>query len=177
MSGHSKWSQIRHKKGIADQKKGLVFSKFSKLISIAARKGADPEKNFELKNIIERAHAVNMPKDSIERAIKRVSDKSRAQLEELTIEAMGPESIALIITAITDNKNRTITEIKNVLNEHQYKMATPGSTMWMFDRKSQDFVPKYPLEGLNENTKINLEKILEKLDENDDIQEVYDNLL
>ena len=100
MSGHSKWSQIKHKKGVADQKKGQLFSKLSKVISMAARRGIDQVMNIELKNAVEKAREASMPKENIERAIKRVSDKNIAQLEELTIEAVGPESLALIITAV-----------------------------------------------------------------------------
>ena len=173
MSGHSKWSQIKHKKGIADQKKGQLFSKLSKVISIAARKGDDPEMNMELKNAIEKARAANMPKDNIERAIKRVSDKGATQLEELVIETIGPESLAIIITAITDNKNRTMGEVKKILSEFGYKT---GSVMWMFTKQGQEFVPQYPIEKLSEETKSNLEKLFERLDGNEDVQEVYDNL-
>src|SRR3989344_3701140 len=107
MSGHSKWSQIKRQKVIADQKKGQLFSKLSKVISIAARRGTDPSMNVELKNAIEKAKEASMPKENIEKAIKRVADKNAAQLEDLVIEAIGPESLALIFTAITDNKNRT----------------------------------------------------------------------
>jgi len=173
MSGHSRWSQIKRQKGVADQKKGQLFSKLSKVISIAARRGADPEMNMELKNTIEKAREANMPKENIERAIKRVSEKGAAQLEELAIEAIGPESLALIITAITDNKNRTMGEIKKILSEFGYKQ---GSVMWGFTKQGQEFVPQYPIENISENTKNSLEKIFEKLDDNEDVQKVYDNL-
>src|SRR3989344_5828571 len=165
MSGHSKWSQIKHKKGAADQKKGQLFSKLSKVISMAARRGPDPAMNVELKNAIEKAKEASMPKENIERAIKRVSDKNAAQLEELVIEAIGPESLALIITAITDNKNRTMAEVKKILSEFNYKQ---GSVMWGFTKQGKDFVPQYPIENLRKETKNNLEKLLEKLDDNED---------
>lgn len=176
MSGHSKWSQIRHKKGIADQKKGQLFSKLSKVISIAARRGTDPAMNVELKNAIEKAREASMPKENIERAIKRVADKNAAQLEELVIEAIGPESLALIITAISDNKNRTMAEVKKILSDFNFKVAQQGAVMWAFTKQGQEFVPKYPIENLGKDTKNNLEKLLEKLDENEDVQEIYDNL-
>ncbi|HEY4484238.1 MAG: hypothetical protein A3I24_01050 [Candidatus Harrisonbacteria bacterium RIFCSPLOWO2_02_FULL_41_13b] len=175
MSGHSKWSQIRHKKGIADQKKGRVFSKISKLISIAARKGSDPEKNMELKNAVEKARSLNMPKDNIERALKRVAEKDLAQLEELLIETVGPESVNIIITAITDNKNRTIGEIKNILSKHGVKMAQSGSIMWAFEKKNNDFVAKYPITIQDQNNKNVLDKLFEELDNNEDVQEIYTN--
>ena len=192
MSGHSKWSQIKHKKGIADQKKGQLFSKLSKVISIATRRGTDPAMNpergregsqrasasfgmnVELKNAIEKAKEASMPKENIERAIKRVADKNAAQLEELVIEAIGPESLALIITAITDNKNRTMAEVKKILTEFNYKQ---GSVMWGFTKQGKEFVPQYPIENLGEETKNNLDKLFERLDENEDVQEIYDNTL
>ena len=173
MSGHSKWSQIKRQKGIADQKKGQLFSKLSKVISIAARRGTDPSMNVELKNAIEKAKEASMPKENIERAIKRVADKNAAQLEELVIEAIGPESLALIITAITDNKNRTMAEVKKILSEFNYKQ---GSVMWAFTKQGPEFVPQYPVE-INEETKNNLEKLFERLDENEDVQEIFDNTL
>src|SRR3989344_8617750 len=175
MSGHSKWSQIKRQKGIADQKKGQLFSKLSKIISMAARRGTDPEMNIELKNAVDKAREVNMPKDNIERAIKRVGDKNAAQLEELIIEAVGPESLALIIIAITDNKNRTMGEVKNILLENGYKIGQQGAVMWMFEKNGQEFVAKYPVENLSENFKNGLEKILEKLDDHEDVQGVYEN--
>ena len=174
MSGHSKWSQIKHRKGVADQKKGQLFSKLSKVISMAARRGTDPAMNVELKNAIEKAKEASMPKENIERAIKKVADKNAAQLEELVIEVIGPESLALIITAITDNKNRTMGEVKKILSEFGYKQ---GSVMWGFTKQGKDFIPQYPVENISEETKNNLEKLFQKLDEHEDVQEVYSNLV
>ncbi|MDO8495571.1 MAG: YebC/PmpR family DNA-binding transcriptional regulator [bacterium] len=174
MSGHSKWSQIKHKKGIADHKRGQLFSKLSKAISIAARRGPDPDQNLDLKNAIEYARTFDLPKDNIERAIKRVTDKDSAQLEELVIEAVGPSAVNLIIIAITDNKNRTISEIKKTLLDGEAKMAQQGSVMWAFDKTAEGFVPKYPLE-IDEAAKIKLDKLLETLDDNEDVQEIYTN--
>ena len=108
MSWHSKWSQIKHQKAITDKKKGQLFSKLSKFISLAAKKGTNPQSNLELKSAIDNAKSFNMPNDNIERAIKKVSDKSAEQLEELTIEAIGPGGIALRIKDVrpTGNSNR-----------------------------------------------------------------------
>src|SRR3989344_4801240 len=117
MSGHSKWSQIKHKKALTDKKKGQIFSKLSRLITLAAKKGTDPKSNPSLAQAIENARAVNMPNDNIERAIKKVSEKDQTQLEELSIEALGPSGVALKIRAITDNRNRTMAEIKKILTE------------------------------------------------------------
>lgn len=137
MSGHSHWSSIKHQKATADQKRGKVFSKLSREISVAAReKGGSPESNPSLKIAIERAKKFNMPKDNIERAIKKgTGELEGAKLESITLEAYGPGGIALIIKGITDNKNRTLSEIKQVLNQHNGKLANEGSVKWLFERK------------------------------------------
>src|SRR3989344_6642006 len=114
MSGHSRWSQIRHKKALTDKKKGQIFSKLARLITLAAKRGANPKSNPTLAQAIENAKSVNMPNDNIERAIKKLSDKDQAQLEELAVEALGPGGVALKIRAITDNRNRTMSEIKKI---------------------------------------------------------------
>ncbi len=175
MSGHNKWQQIRHKKGIGDQKKGRIFSKLANKITVTARSGANPVANHKLQAVIDEARTANMPKEKIERAIKRVGDKNAARLEELAIEVVGPESLALIITAITDNKNRIMGEIRNILSEYGYKIAGQGAVLWMFDKKGREFIPKYPMQNLSKNSQNNLEELLKKLDDNEDIQEVYDN--
>ena len=167
MSGHSKWSQIKHKKAITDKKKAQLFSKLSKLISLAARKGTSPETNLELKNAIEQARSFDMPRDNIERAIKKVSDKSTAQLEELSIDAIGPGGIALKIKAITDSRNRTIAEIKTILNENGSKMVPPGSISWMFNQ---------PTNITDPTVKNQIDKLLEALDDQDDVEDVSSNL-
>ena len=120
MSGHSKWSQIKHRKEIIDQKRGQLFSKISKVISLAAKGGINPETNSELKNALTKARAMNLPNDNILKAINRASDKSD-RLEELSIEAIGPGNIALKIRVVTDNRNRTIAEIKKILEEARPK--------------------------------------------------------
>ena len=167
MSGHSKWSKIKHQKDITDKKKGQLFSKLSKLISLAARKGPNPERNLELKNAIEQARSFNMPSDNIERAVKKVSDKSSAQLEELLIEAIGPGNIALRIKAITDSRNRTIAEIKNILADHASKMVPPGSISWMF---SQQIAIEDP------GIQTQIDKLFEALDDHADVEDVTSNL-
>jgi|SRR3989344_4741896 len=167
MSGHSKWSQIKHKKGITDKKRGQLFSKLSKIISLAAKKGVHPQSNLELKNAIDNAKSYDMPNDNIERAIKKVSDKSANQLEELSIEAIGPGGIALRIKVITDSHNRTISEIKNILSDHSSKMVPPGSIAWMFSQ---------PKVTGDESIQDEITKLFEALDDNDDVEDVSSNL-
>ncbi|PIR41954.1 MAG: YebC/PmpR family DNA-binding transcriptional regulator [Candidatus Yanofskybacteria bacterium CG10_big_fil_rev_8_21_14_0_10_37_15] len=166
MSGHSKWSQIKHKKALTDKKKGQVFSKISKLLTLAAKKGTDPKTNPELFQILERAREVNMPGNNIERAIKKVSDKNQDQLEELAIEALGPGGVALKINVITDNGNRTIAEIKKILSENNSKMVQPGSLSWMFKQK---LTP-------NQSDQDKIEKLFEDLDNQDEVEDVSSNL-
>lgn len=177
MSGHSHWAGIKHKKSITDARRGKLFSKISRLISIAAReKGADPETNPKLRLAIEKAKEVNMPKDNIAKAIKRGTGQIEGvQMEEFTYEAYGPAGVALIITGITDNKNRTLAEIKHVLSRFQAKLAEAGSVKYLFDKQGEDWQPKYPLE-INAQTREQLEKLFEALDENEDVQEIYSNL-
>lgn len=166
MSGHSKWSQIKHKKGVTDQKRGQLFSKLSKAITLAARKGSDPKTNTTLAGAIEQARSMNMPNDNIERAIKKVSDKSAAQLEEILIEAIGPGGIALQIKGVTDNKNRTIAEVKKILLDHRAKMVQPGSIDWMF----KTLLP------IDDGAQGQLNELLEALDDQDDVNDIVSNL-
>ena len=136
MSGHSKWSQIKRKKGVADQKRGQVFTKVGRMITLAAREGGgDPENNFKLRLAIQKAKEVNMPKDSIDRAVSRGSGKSEGDLEEISYEAFGPGGTAIIIESLTDNRNRTIPEIRNILSKHNGRMGGGNSFSWMFEKK------------------------------------------
>jgi len=136
MSGHSHAKTVAATKNAEDAKRSKVFSKMSRLLAVAAKEGADPESNSKLKMAIEQAKRANMPKDNIERAIKRGSGEIEGEnLEEVSFEALGPEGIALIIEGITDNKNRTLQEIKQILNQHNGKLAGEGSVKWMFERK------------------------------------------
>ena len=157
MSGHSKWAQIKHKKAITDAKKSKIFSKLAALISIAAReKGGGASMNPKLRLAVEKARAMNMPMENIERAIKRgTGGIESGNLEELLLEAYGPGGKAILISAITDNKNRTLAEIKHILNEGGGKLASSGSVRWMFEEKG-----KIILENQKLNEEVEL-KIIE----------------
>ncbi len=137
MSGHSHWSQIRHHKGLTDAKKGKVFSKMARLITVAAKqKGGNPNDNPQLRMIMDKARSFNMPTENIERAIKKGSGELEgAKMEEFMIEAYGPGGIAILVEGITDNKNRTISELKYLIGQHNGKMAEVGSVSWMFEKK------------------------------------------
>jgi YebC/PmpR family DNA-binding regulatory protein len=135
MSGHSKWSKIKRDKGANDAKRGAVFTKLGNQIAIAARGGADPAMNPSLAMAIEKARAANMPKENIQRSIDRVADKAAAALEEITYEAYGPDGVGIIIETATDNRNRTLPEVKTALVKNGGRIADAGSVMFQFTRK------------------------------------------
>jgi YebC/PmpR family DNA-binding regulatory protein len=238
MSGHSHWAGIKQRKGINDAKKANVFTKYGRLISIAAKKGGgNPDHNFSLRLAIDQARSVNMPKDTIERAIKKGTGelKDGAEIEEIIYEAFGPGNVAMLIKVATDNRNRTVSEIKSLLTKSGGKMAGEGSVKFMFKQvgnidinvgskdpyevemsaidagaedtiyagdmvtvytKTEDlkkvketleksgfaikgagliYAPTQKIE-LDQDAKIDYENLLEKLDEHDDVQEIFDNL-
>ncbi len=135
MSGHSKWSTIKREKGAKDAKRGAVFTKIGNMIAIAARSGTDPEMNSALAMAIEKAKQANMPNANIQRAIDRANDKNAAVLEEVAYEGMGPAGVGIIIETATDNRNRTLPEVKNALQKNGGRLADAGSVMFQFDRK------------------------------------------
>ena len=127
MSGHSKWATTKRQKAIVDAKRGVAFTKIANQIAIAARSGGDPTMNPTLAMVLEKARKANMPKVNIERAIARAADKSAAAMIEETYEAYGPAGIGIIIEIATDNKNRTMPEVRNALAKNGGRMADPGS--------------------------------------------------
>jgi len=136
MSGHSHFAGIKHKKALTDSQKGKAFSKLAREIAIAVRDGESPETNAKLRAAIEKAKAMNMPKENIDRAIKKGSGgEGGEKLEEFLFEAYGPGGIAVLIEGITDNKNRTLGELKQSLNQHGGKLVEAGSVKWLFERK------------------------------------------
>lgn len=238
MSGHSHFAGIKHKKAAQDAKRANVFTKVARIVTLAAKEGGgNPEMNFRLRLAIDQARAVNMPKDNIDRAIKRGTGelKDAAQIEEIVYEAMAQGNIAMLIKTATDNKNRTVSELKAIFNKTNVKMVPAGSFKHLFklagiiyvdttDKNADElemaaidagaldtifqaeylqiytdpkelmkvknslekdgmqidnaniiFHPLDPIE-IDPHTKIDYENFLEKLDELDDIQEIYDNL-
>lgn len=144
MSGHSHWATIRRKKGAQDAKRGKIFTRLAREISVAAREGGgDPSSNLRLQYAIDRARAANMPKDNIERAIKRGTGdlKEGNALEEVNYEGYAPHGIALMIACVTDNRNRVVAEIRHILNRYGGSMADAGSVAWQFTRKAVFEIP------------------------------------
>jgi YebC/PmpR family DNA-binding regulatory protein len=179
MSGHSKWAQIKRKKALTDTRKGQLFSKLSKIIELASRKGADVETNFSLKAVVDQARATNMPSSNIEKAIEKGSGKSKnSGLEEIVYEAYGPGGVALLIVTVTDNKNRTVSEIKHILSKGGGNLTGTGSVKWLFDSKLEDgkvvWTPKHTL-TLGDEDESKLSVLLSDLDDQEDVSDVYTN--
>lgn len=231
MSGHSHWATIKHKKGIEDAKRGKIFSKMSRIISVTAKDGGDPNMNAKLRKAIDAAKKVRMPKENIEKAIKKgTGELEGEQLEEITYEGLATEGINLIIEVITDNRNRTLGELKQILQKYNGKIADEGSVKWAFEhigfiiQEVKDNKEELELKAIDEGAldvkeieeyleiqtkpdeldkikqsfptaessslgwqakeeievsdkaKDNLNKIIEDLDDNDDVQNIYSNL-
>ena len=145
MAGHSKWSNIRHRKGAQDSKRGKIFTKIIKEITVAARlHGGDQESNPRLRKAVSNARSNNMPQDNIARAIKKgTGELEGVSYEEMLYEGYGPNGIAILIEVITDNKNRTVSELRNILNKNNGNLAEPGSVAWMFDRKGEILISDF----------------------------------
>ena len=138
MSGHSKWSTIKHKKGAADAKRGKLFSKLSRAIMVAAKEGgSDPATNLALQNAVEKARSYSMPKDNIERAIAKGSGDGTdgASFETVVYEGYGPEGVAVIVEALTDNRNRTASEVRHMFSKHGGNLGATGAVAWQFERR------------------------------------------
>ena len=170
MSGHSKWKQIKHKKEKTDQDRSRVFSKFASTIAVAAKGNPDPQFNPTLRSAIEQAKKVNMPQANIDRAVRRASEAT--DLEELIIEVYGPDGVGLIAKAITDNRNRTISEVKHLLKTHDAKLAEPGSLMWAFEKTPEGYAAKFPI-ATSPELKAKIATLGRALEERDDIVNVY----
>lgn len=172
MSGHNKWSQIKNQKAATDKKRGLVFSKLLKAISIAAKTEPNPQFNPRLRSAIEIAKNANVPNDNIQRAVSKASEEK--PLEDIVVEAYGPEGVSIIIEGITDNTNRTISEIKHLLSANNAKFANPGSVLWGFEKTEEGWQPKFPQE-VSEDTQKKISDLIEKIEEHDDVQKVTPN--
>lgn len=177
MSGHSKWAQIKRQKAVTDAARSKVFARFARLIALESKKVSGNVLSPSLKTTIDRAKAANMPKDGIDRAIARGISKDANTLERVVYEFYGPSGIAIVIDALTDNKNRTTQEIKHLLVSNGYEIAAQGSAVWAFKKEPDGtYTP-------NEQTTLTvigdaeekLNTLLTILDEHDDIQTVYTN--
>jgi len=174
MSGHNKWSKIKHKKAITDGKRSKVFSKYAKLIAVASKAAGGDVTDPGLRAVIENAKAESMPKDNIERAVAKGADKDAADLEPITYEFYGPGGLAFLVETLTDNRNRTAQEIKHLLSKRGFALGEPGSAAWAFKKEGMEWVPNSPMD-LPESDHESFENLIEDLEEQDDVQDVYSN--
>ncbi|MBU1164544.1 YebC/PmpR family DNA-binding transcriptional regulator [Patescibacteria group bacterium] len=175
MSGHSKWSKIQRQKGAADTKKGALFTKLANTITLAASEGGgEIDMNFKLKLAVDQARSANMPKDNIERAIKRgTGEIAGGPIEELRYEGFGPEKVAIIIDSLTDNRNRALSEIKNVLNKNGGSIAGQNAVSWQFESKGVIRLPKPSFEKKEELELTAIDAGADDIGEDDDSFLVY----
>ncbi|RKZ35120.1 YebC/PmpR family DNA-binding transcriptional regulator [bacterium] len=175
MSGHSKWSQIRHKKAAADAKRGKLFTKLIREITIAAREGGgDPDMNPRLRTAIESAKSANMPSENIERAIKRgTGELEGISYEEVVYEGYGPGGVAILVEVVTDNKNRTVSEIRKLFSNYEGNLGESGCVAWIFQKAGLIMVPKKEI-GAEELLDYALESgAIDFKDEDDEFFEIY----
>jgi YebC/PmpR family DNA-binding regulatory protein len=178
MSGHSKWATIKRQKGVNDAKRGALFTKLGNQIAIAARAGADPTHNSALALAIEKAKKASMPNANIERSIQRVSDKSAAQIEQVMYEGYGPGGVAVIVEAATDNKNRTLPEVRTAFNKSGGNMAEPGSVaaagIEVVEAESA-YVPNDTMEISDKETARKVINMMDALEDLEDVTNTYTN--
>lgn len=174
MSGHNKWSQIKHKKAKTDAVKSKLYSKYAKLISAEAQKVKGDRNSASLRALIERAKSEDVPNDVIDRAVKKAAEPGQA-LESIVYEAYGPGGCALIIEALTTNKNKAAQEVKHILSENGFSLAAPGSASWAFKREGAQWTPTMMV-ALEDADLALLEKLVGDLEENEEVQDVFTNV-
>lgn len=175
MSGHNKWSKIKNKKAVTDAQKSKVFGKLVRFIAVEAKKAKGDVNSPGLRAAIEKAQAANVPKDNIERAIKKGAGGEGGETEQITYEAYGPGGCALIIEALTENRNKAAQEVKHILSKNGFELATPGSATWAFEKQlGGGWLPKTPAPISEQDGEV-LDKLIEELEENDEVQEVFTN--
>jgi len=177
MSGHSKWSTIKHKKAATDAKRGKLFTRLAREITLAAREGGgNPDVNFSLRLAVDKAKSANMPKDNIERAIKRGTGELKGEeLSEVTYEGYAPNGVALLLQVLTDNKNRTVADVRRIITRQGGTLADAGAVAWQFDRKG--YIAVAP-DGVDQDTlfEVAVEAGAEDVVFGDDLIEVYAEL-
>ncbi len=174
MSGHNKWSKIKRQKEKTDAQKSKVFSKLAKLISTASRVAKGDTSSPALRAVIEKAREFNMPTENIDRAVKKGAGGEGESLEAITYESYGPGGSALIIEALTTNKNKAAQEIKHILSDNGFELATQGSASWAFKKENNEWIPTICI-PLTPEDEVVLEKLISDLEENEEVQEIYTN--
>jgi len=175
MSGHNKWSKIKNKKAVSDSQKSKIFSKLVRLIQSESKKSGGDTNAPGLRGVIEKAKKENMPGENIERAIKKGAGEGGVSLESITYEAYGPSGVGIIIETLTDSRNRTFAEMKHVLSKNNSSIAQIGAVKWAFEKNNDgDWIPKTFVELSDDDIK-KLNKLIEDLEENEDVQEIFTN--
>jgi len=174
MSGHNKWAQIKRQKGANDAARSRVWSKLSRRITVESKKAGGDVNAAQLRAIIEQARKENMTRENIERAVAKGTASDAAALESITYETYGPGGAAIIISTLTDSRNRTAQEIKHLLSEMGLALAAPGSASWAFERTGDRYIPKTTV-ALSEADHAKLMEILEKIDAHDDVEDIFTN--
>lgn len=178
MSGHSKWSTIKHKKAAIDAKKGKAFSILSKMITIAVKEGGsgDPDQNPRLRLALDKARGANMPNINVQKAIDRGLGKGDGrEIEEVVYEGYGPGGVGFMVRVLTDNRNRSGSEIKSLFDKSGGSLGSPGSAAYLFERVGEEYMVKIPL-SLDETKKQEVKQLIEKLEEHEDVEYVVTNL-
>ncbi|OGD29262.1 MAG: transcriptional regulator [Candidatus Aminicenantes bacterium RBG_13_63_10] len=174
MSGHSKWASIKHKKAATDSKRGQAFTKIIKEISVAARNGGDPEMNPRLRKAIQDAKAVNMPADNVKRAImKGTGQLEGSSYEEVIYEGYGPGGVAIYVEALTDNKNRTVSELRHIFSKNGGNIGESGCVAWMFKRKGYIVIDKEKFQDEDKLMEIVMNASAEDMTDEGDTWEIY----
>lgn len=178
MSGHSKWTQIKHQKTATDKKRSKLFSILSKRISIASRHGKDPGLNPGLKLAIDKAKEANMPGDTIERAVKRGAGElpGQGQIEEVIYEAYGPAGVQLLIVTSTDNHNRTTSNLRHLITKIGGSISGSGSVMWNFGRNADAGFTAKTVQTINSDQQAVLDQLIELLEDDEDVENIYTNV-
>jgi transcriptional/translational regulatory protein YebC/TACO1 len=172
MSGHNKWSKVKNKKAVTDARKGKIYTKMAKVISIELKKANGDPKAAGVQAAVKKARELNVPNENIERALRK--NDNAAEMESIMYEAYGPGGAALIIEALTDNRNKAAGEIKHILTENGSALAAPGSATWAFTKGPEGFIPNTMTE-ISDEDGLKLDKLIEELEDNDEVQEVYTN--
>lgn len=176
MSGHNKWSKIKNKKAVTDAQKSKIFGKLVRFIAVESKKAKGDLNAPGLRAAVEKAKEANVPSDNIERAIKKGTGGESNNMEQITYEAYGPGGCALIIEALTENRNKAAQEIKHILSKNGFELATPGSATWAFEKQtgSSEWSPKNTM-SISEEDGEKLNILIEELEDNEEVQEVYTN--
>jgi len=174
MSGHNKWSKIKHKKAATDAQKSKIFGKLARMIAVESKKAGGDVSAPNLRAILDKARAENMPKDNIERAVQKGNSNETESLESVVYEVYGPGGAALVVDALTDNRNRTAAEIKHLLSKNGFELATPGSAAWAFSKSHEGYAPT-SMVSVSDADGEKLSALIEIIEDHDDVQDVYTN--